>query len=202
MRLGIFGGTFNPIHLAHATVAREAFRQLSLDRLLLAPSAQPPHKVVDRLAPGEHRLHMAELVAAGEPGWEVSDVEIRRGGRSYTIDTVRTVVAEHGLRDKPFFLIGGDMLQDLATWRDVGQLVDLCLFAVVARPHTSLQPPPSLIEAIGADGARDICGRRVNAALMHISSTAVRARVARGEPIDDLVPKAVADYIAEHGLYR
>ena len=201
MRLVIFGGTFNPIHLAHVRVAESAFRELRFDRLLLVPAAEPPHKVSTGLAPAVHRLRMAELAAEGREDWQVSDVEIRRGGRSYAIDTVRTVTEEYGLDEPPFWLIGADMLQELDAWRDIGQLSRLCRFAVVARPGSTLDPPAALVRAIGQAGVDAIRERIVPAPAIDVASTTIRALAAEGKPIDDLVPAAVAAYIREHGLY-
>lgn len=201
MRLAIFGGTFNPIHLAHVAVAEAAFRELTLDRLLLVPAAVPPHKGAAELAPAEHRLRMCELAVQDHEGWEVSDIEIRRGGRSYSIDTVAAVTEQHALDEPPFFLIGADMLQELDSWYQVDRLVAMCRFAVVARPGSSLDPPAALIHAIGQARARAICARRVQAPLMDISSTEIRRRVRSGEPTNDLAPRKVADYIREQGLY-
>lgn len=201
MRLAIFGGTFNPIHRAHVAVAEAAFRDLALDRLLLAPAAVPPHKGSAALAPAEHRLRMCELAAQGREGWEVSDIEIRRGGRSYSIDTVAAVTKQYALDEPPFFLIGADMLRELDSWRQVGRLVDMCRFAVAARPGSSLDPPTALVHAIGEARARAICGRRVPAPLMDVSSTEIRRRAREGEPVSALVPEAVEAYIREWGLY-
>ena len=201
MNLAIFGGTFNPIHLAHVALAEAAFRELALDALLLAPSATPPHKASTGLAPAEHRLRMAQLAAAGRTGWHISDLEVERGGRSYSIDTVRAVTEAYHLEAPPYFLIGADMLQELAEWWEADRLVELCRFAVAARPGSKLEPPPRLVETIGHEQAQVICGRVVPAPLMDISSTDIRSRVAQGQPIDHLVPAAVSDYIREHALY-
>ncbi len=201
MPLCIFGGTFNPIHLAHVKVAEAAFRQLTLDRLLLIPSFIPPHKQTDRLIAARHRLRMAALAIADRDGWAVSDIEIERGGRSYSIDTVRTVIAEHALQDPPYFLIGADMLQDLATWKDVAQLVTLCQFVVVARPGRPLDPSPALPAAIGREEAHAVCQRKVDVPPMDVSSTDIRRRAADGLPYEHLVPPAVAEYIRQNRLY-
>ncbi len=202
MRLAIFGGTFNPIHRAHVAVAEAAFRALALDRLLLVPAAVPPHKGAAELAPAEHRLCMCELAAQGHEGWEVADIDIRRGGPSYSIDTVAAVTERYSLVEPPFFLIGADMLQELDSWYQVDRLVDLCRFAVVARPGSPLDPPAALTQAIGQERAQAICARRVPAPLMDVSSTEIRRRVREGEPIRAWVPEAVEAYIREWGLYR
>ena len=201
MRLAIFGGTFNPIHIAHVAVADAAYEHLRLDRLLLVPSATPPHKADAQLAPAAHRLRMAELAAAAREGWEVSAIEVQRGGRSYSIDTVRAVTREYRLQEPPFFLIGADMLQELAAWRSVAQLVELCRFVVAARPGSTLEAPAELSAAIGPTRVQTICERIVPAPMMGVSSKEIRTRVAAGKAIDDLVPAQVAAYIREHGLY-
>ena len=201
MSLCIFGGTFNPVHLAHVKVAEAAFEQLPLDRLLLIPSFIPPHKQADRLISAEHRLRMVELAIAGREGWAVSEIEIERGGRSYSIDTARTLIAEYDLQDRPYFLIGADMLQELATWKDVAQLVTLCRFVVVARPGLSLDPTPALQAAIGREEAEAVCQRKVDVPPTDVSSTDIRRRVAGSHPFEHLVPPAVADYIKQKRLY-
>ncbi len=201
MSLAIFGGTFNPIHNAHVAAAEAAQRAFAAERLLLVPSAQPPHKPGLDLAPAAHRLRMAELAARGRPGWLVSDIEIRRRGPSYSIDTVREVTREFALSEPPFFLIGADMFEELHLWRDVRELAKLCRFAVAARPGHSLAPSPALVEAIGEAEARAICSRRVPAPLLDISSSDIRRRVRAGLPFDRLVPPAVAEYIRRHRLY-
>ena len=202
MRLALFGGTFNPIHLAHVAVAEEAFRQLRLDRLMLVPAAIPPHKHTPGLVSAQHRVKMVQLAAQARVGWEVSDVEVARGGRSYSIDTVRDVIERCPLQGKPYFLIGADMLQELAAWKDVKCLVGLCQFVVVARPRISLEPPADLVEAVGLDGVKAICQTPLSAPMLDISSTDIRERIAQGMPFEHLVTPAVAAYIKEQGLYR
>jgi nicotinate-nucleotide adenylyltransferase len=204
MRLGLLGGTFNPIHRGHLALASAARDGSRLDRVVLIPSARPPHKRLDGadLAPAEDRLAMARLAAQGEPGLEVSDLELRRSGPSFTIDTIAAFE-----RDRPdaelFFIIGADSLGELESWRDAGKLLDRVRFVVVNRPGHDVERGLGAVEhALGAARAQGLRERTVTMEPVSVSATQIRDKVRRGEPIDGLVPDRVRDYIAAHGLYR
>lgn len=202
-RIGILGGTFNPIHLGHLIVAQMAMERFELGRVLFIPCASPPHKNGKGLADGNHRLAMVQGAIEGDLRFEASDVEIQRGGRSYTIDTVRA------LREKMpaaglCFIIGADTLPELHLWREIGALLGLVRFVTLARPGTDLaalrakpcrlrlpEPwPRRLLDDVAE-------GRQVD-----ISSSDIRYRLAEGMSIRYLVPQAVEMYIVEHNLYR
>ena len=153
-RIGVLGGTFNPIHLGHLRAAEEVAEALALDRVLLVPSAQPPHKAGgDALAPGAMRLAWVEAACAGNPRLSACDVEIARGGASYTVDTLRALAEEHAGR--PVFIIGSDAFAELGTWREPKQLFALADFAVMARPGTPGRLADWIPEALRGEFALD-----------------------------------------------
>jgi nicotinate-nucleotide adenylyltransferase len=197
LRIGILGGTFDPIHYAHLIIAQECGYRLQLDQVLIVPAAQPPHKIGRTVSPAHHRLAMAELAAAGNPLLRVSHLEVERQGPSYSVDTVIALRERHGAEAALFFIIGVDALAEMITWHQPRRLLRLCQLAVVLRPNYTLdleQLLPSLPEL-----AESVVP--VSTPALEISSTDLRNRVARGEPIKYQVPDAVEDYIREHGLY-
>lgn len=197
-RLGIFGGTFDPIHLGHLIIAQEAAHHLRLDRVLFVPTGQPPHKR-DVATPAQ-RGAMVALAIADEPRFALCAVELDRPGPSYTADTIARLRADYPTAFLAL-LLGGDMVYDLVNWRDPAAIaggVD-CITAV-ARPGFTLDPVRL------ADLERQIPAARgrvstVAAPLVAISATLIRRRVAAGEPVRYLIPDSVAAYIAAHGLY-
>ena len=197
-RLGILGGTFNPPHLAHLVCAREAREQLGLDRVVLMPVHRPPHKPLPDDPGPEHRVRMCELAAAGEERLEVSRLEVDRGGRSYTVDTLR-VLHERSPGDHLTFVVGGDMARSLAEWRAPDEVLELAELAVFEREGAGRREIEPAVASVGAAGERV---RYLEMPRMDVSSSQVRTRVAAGRSIRCLVPEPVADYIAEHGLYR
>jgi nicotinate-nucleotide adenylyltransferase len=190
-----FGGSFNPIHLAHLICARSAAEQTGADRVVLVPSAQPPHKPKTAdLAPASHRVKMCQLAVAGCENCDVNDLETTRAGPSYTIDTARELArrGEGPVR----WLIGADMLANLPKWHQPEALLEEVEFVVMARPGWTFEwdalPPPY----------RKLRERVVQTPLIDISATEIRRRVAAGLPIDFLTPEPVVRYIRETGLYR
>ena len=186
MRLAIFGGTFDPIHNAHLAVAAAAADRFQLDRVLLVPAARPPHKAGAQ-APYADRVRMAELAASRDPRFEVSRLE-EGTERSYSIDTIAKVRAALAPNDTLFFIIGADAFAEIRTWhrwRDVARGVR---FLVVSRPGAEYGAPP------------EVQFDRLDTLDLPVSSSAIRAALARGERPQD-VPPAVMDYIAGHGLY-
>ena len=186
LRVGIFGGTFNPIHLGHLLLAETARDALSLDRVLFIPTGRPPHKAAPGLVSGAARLRMVRLAIRDHPGFAASDVELQRPGLSYSIETVQAVRrAMPGA--KLFLLIGADLLN--VRWAAWNELKRLCTVVAVRRP--------------GARPARREAGiHRLDMPLVKISSSDIRARVAAGGSIRYLVPPAVERYIRQHQLYR
>jgi nicotinate-nucleotide adenylyltransferase len=205
-RLGIAGGTFDPIHYGHLAAARAAQEALTLDRVRFIPSARPPHRPDSPGASGYHRLEMVKLAVAEMPGWEVSDLELTREGPSYTYDTLTTIGREGLSPLQIFFITGADAFADIATWYRYPDVFDLANFVVVSRPGTSLETLGT--HAPGAPSAPDApdAAERTRIILLEadtpdISATDIRKRVARGESIDGLVPPAVSAYIQSNLLY-
>jgi len=194
MRIGLVGGSFNPIHRGHLAIARAAREALHLDRVILIPSARPPHKKDEGLAPAADRLAMARLAAS--PGVEVSTIELDRQGPSYTIDTLRAFRAAEPEAEL-IFIIGADSVPELVTWRDATTFVGLARFAVAARPGHDLDR-----EVTAAERALGCKLALIPLEPDPVSATEVRERVRQGRSIDGLVPDAVRDYIAAHNLYR
>ncbi|GAB4530597.1 MAG: nicotinate-nucleotide adenylyltransferase [Anaerolineae bacterium] len=197
MRLGILGGTFDPIHFGHLLAAEEGRTVLSLDRVLFAPAGDPPHKHV--ILPISHRLAMVNLAIADNPAFAVSTVDIERSGPHYTVDTIRLLRDEWGTEaNETFFIMGADSLAHLLIWHRPDQLIKLCRLAVVTRPgyRADLR---RLEEAL--PGITDRLDW-VEMPVLGISSSDLQRRVREGRSIRYQVPAAVARYVAEHRLYQ
>lgn len=195
MRIGVLGGTFDPIHLGHVAAARAAMACARLDLVLFVPSARPPHRG-DAVASAADRLAMARLAVDGEAGFAVSDVEIRRGGQSFTVDTLEKLKRAHP-HDELFLILGWDAARLFATWRRPDDILHLASVVVVARPGTP-EPRPDELRKAGLDPASVVlCAE----ATPDISGSGVRNAIARHEPVTDRVPDAVARYIDQNGLY-
>jgi nicotinate-nucleotide adenylyltransferase len=189
-RIGLFGGSFDPVHNAHVVLAKTALEQLKLDELRWIPVGQPWQKA-RRLAAAADREAMVRLAIAGEPRFVLDRVELRRRGPTFTLDTVRELVAaEPG--STWFLILGQDQYASLHTWRDWRELLGLVILAIANRPGAAL--------AVNTQIAR-VQHQTVLLPMMDVSSTEVRRRVAVGESIADLVPEAVARYIEQHRLY-
>jgi nicotinate-nucleotide adenylyltransferase len=199
MRIGILGGTFNPIHLGHLIIAQDAMEQVGLDRVKFIPSATPPHKTPDHLVAAKHRLRMVKLAIRGNERFEADDMEIKRAGKSYSVDTLTTLRRRHP-QSEFYFIIGSDSLRELHLWRDISGLAKLCTFVTVARP--GFKPEHALKAKVDPALVRKIQRHIIHAHLCDIASRDIRARVARRQPIHYLVPDAVGRYIARHKLYR
>jgi nicotinate-nucleotide adenylyltransferase len=191
VRLGIFGGSFDPVHNAHVALARLALTELRLDELLWVPAGQPWQKS-RHLTSADDREAMLKLAIAGEPRFVLSRIEIERSGPSFTIDTVRALQAERP--DAQWFLvIGQDQYAGFHTWHGFAELLGRVTLAIAARPDA-----PGAIDA----QVLAVPHEAVALPMMDVSSTDIRGRIAHGQGIDDLVPHAVAGYIARHHLYQ
>jgi nicotinate-nucleotide adenylyltransferase len=202
VRIGILGGTFDPIHLGHLEAASAARRALSLDRLLLLPSRTPPHRSTEPRASVFHRFAMAALAAA-ERDMSVSDLEVRREGPSYTALTLEALHREGFAPTELFFITGSDAFADVGTWHDYPRILQLANFVVVSRPgapHVSdvIPDPQSPIPDVHPTEPEVLS---VEANTPDVSSTDIRRRVGAGESIDGLVPSSVAGHIRRHHLY-
>lgn len=193
MRLGIFGGTFDPPHVGHLLAASDAIEHLALDRLVFVPAAIQPLKASRETASGADRLAMVRLTVGGDPRLETDSVELDRDGLSYTVDTLRDFARRFPSADR-FFLVGCDVLSTFAQWRDPRGVLELATLAIVTRS------PDADVMEMDEELARRVTPvptRRVD-----VSSTEIRDRVRLGRSIHGFVTDAVAEYISSHGLYR
>jgi len=202
MKIGILGGTFDPIHLGHLEAASAAGRALSLDRLLLLPSRTPPHRSTEPRASVFHRFAMAALAAA-ERDMSVSDLEVRREGPSYTALTLEALHREGFAPTELFFITGSDAFADVGTWHDYPRILQLANFVVVSRPGAPrvsdvIPDPRSPFPALNSIAPKVLS---IEANTPDVSSTDIRRRVGAGESIDGLVPSSVAGHIRRHHLY-
>lgn len=201
MRLGIFGGSFDPVHYAHLLLAECAREQLRLDEVWLIPAATPPHKQGQAQAPGKARLEMLELALGGDTALRASSLELDRGGTSYTVDTLRQVQKLHPAADI-FLLMGADSLADLPTWREPVEICQLATPAVVSRSGAAPVDFAVLAGIVDAGRLGVIRKAQVEMPLLALSSTDLRRRAASGGSLRFRTPRAVEQYIAAHGLYR
>jgi nicotinate-nucleotide adenylyltransferase len=212
-RLGLFGGTFNPIHYGHLRSAEEVVEALGLQRLWFIPAAMPPHKTTPEITPYKVRSEMTRLAVGDHPVMAVSDIEGRRPGRSYSIETLRQVRQEVGPSWELYFILGLDAILEISSWKDYSELFSLCHFVVLDRPgydrsrlgevllrevHPEFQP----LE--GEAGFRHPSGYKViflETTLLQISATGIRRLVRQGRSIRYLLPETVRGYIISNKLY-
>lgn len=202
MRIGILGGTFDPIHLGHLEAASAASRALALERVMLLPSRTPPHRPAEPRASAFHRFAMA-AIAASEHGLLVSDLEVRREGPSFTALTLEALHRDGHAAAELFFITGSDAFAEVATWYDYPRILDLANFVVVSRPGA---PRPSDLlsdfqSAISESNPTATRVMSVEANTPDVSSTEIRRRVGAGGSLDGLVPPGVAGHIRRHNLY-
>jgi nicotinate-nucleotide adenylyltransferase len=189
-RVGVFGGTFDPVHNGHLIMAQEAVVRLKLDRMLFVAANRPSHKRAPDLADVEHRIAMLRLATRGNAAFEVSRVEADRGGFSYTVNTLETL--RHSIRGDLFFLMGQDSLADFAGWRDPDRILELARLVVFPRGEGDMPSlPPSLRRRV----------LYVKPPRIGISSTEIRRRFRRGLPVRYWIPDSVLGYMTRHGLY-
>lgn len=195
------GGSFDPIHLGHLIVAERAAGLLRAGRVLFIPCNIPPHKPAARLTPGRHRLKMIELAIRGNPGFRACDLELARGGVSYTVETIEALREIHGPRAKLLFLIGADSLKELPTWREYRRILSLCTVVTAGRPGSALADWRG-DGAFTREEAACLKAHILDTPLIGISSTEIRRRRREGASIRYLVPESVERYIVSRGLYR
>ena len=198
MNVGILGGTFDPVHSGHLILAEVAREQLNLNEVLFIPAGQPWLKVERTITPAEHRLRMLRLALDDTPYFRTSEMEIKRSGPTYTIDTIKALKERLSAEDELFFILGQDNLMQLPQWHDTPELIKLCYLVAAPRPGVK-KPDLKALEA-------EIPGIRQRVMLMKkplvdISATDIRARVTRGLSVRHLVPEPVNRYIKEHRLY-
>lgn len=198
MKLGIFGGTFNPLHNGHLKIAEEAEKQFSLDRIFFVPTCLPPHKVEPVLASAEQRLEMVQLILKGHPKWTCSELEIRRGGASYTIDTLNSFRKENPQANL-FLILGADNLLTFNRWREATSVASMASILVYGRPGFPLPENSSeLCEQFDIELDYHV----IQGAEMKMSSSEIRNSIQNKKNVSGLVPPAVLTYIKEHGLYQ
>ena len=197
MRIGVLGGTFNPPHLGHLVCAQEAYIQLELERVILIPARQPPHKPVEEEPGAEHRLELCRLAVEDDPRFEVSELELNRDGPSYTVDTLSLLHSSAPDTDL-YLILGGDIAAGLPDWHEPERVLSLATVAVAKRRGTPREVvEQSLGRLRGGERTRFFRMPRIG-----VSSTFIRERVRARQSIRYLVPGTVAGYIAEQGLYR
>lgn len=218
-KIGIFGGSFNPIHNGHLALAGHVRDKLRLDRVLFIPTGDPPHKRDGSLAPAKHRYEMVQLAIAGTPTFSLLDIELQRTGKSYTIDTVRTLQHQFDASTDLYLLIGLDAFLDLPNWKDPRELLHLCRFVVVPRPGQSFQslatmpllPPldPQVLVQLdtGELQRQEIASLSCRGLIClpippcSTSSSDIRQRIKNGTALANQLPPLVESYILQHRLY-
>ena len=205
MRIGVYGGSFDPVHLGHLIAAECCREQAGLDRVLFVPAAVPPHKQDRHLADAADRVAMLTLAIGGHDAFGVSTVELDRGGVSYTIDTLGDLATRHP-QDTLVLLLGPDSLAQLPTWREPRAILDGWEVVAVERAGlddvAAVVRDPALADLLGPDHAARVIESRVRMPAIGIRASSLRAAIADGESIRFRTPRAVEAYIAAHGLYR
>lgn len=191
-RIGIMGGTFDPIHHGHLVAASEVADRFGLDEVVFVPTGQPWQKADEPVSSAEDRYLMTVIATASNPRFQVSRVDIDRGGPTYTVDTLRDLHAEYGPKAQLFFITGADALERILSWKDLDEVLELAHFIGVTRPGFELSDQHLPADSVSL----------VQVPAMAISSTDCRARVGRGEPVWYLVPDGVVQYIAKRRLYQ
>jgi nicotinate-nucleotide adenylyltransferase len=197
-KIGVLGGTFDPVHNGHMIIAEEARLRMGLSQVIFVPAGEPWLKTHRNIAPGEHRLEMIKLAIAPNHHFGVSTVDLERVGPSYTVHTLPALRRELGEEADFYFILGVDALAGLPSWKEPEGVVEACKLVAARRPGSGALDLESLERSIPGISSSIML---LDNTLMGISSTAIRERVARGLPVTDLVPEAVARYIGEKGLY-
>lgn len=198
-RLGIYGGTFDPIHMGHLIVAEMARQDCSLDNVLFIPAESPPHKNDKYISDSSFRFEMTQLAVEDNPHFMVSDIELNRKGVSYTIDTLKALRKIYSNDYELWMIIGGDSLLQINTWKDSSEIMRMCNFAVYMRPDSPLEECKAQAEAMHRQGNTNIV--LVEGPMIEISSSDIRHRVNLGKSIRYMVPSRVGDYIRDKGLF-
>ena len=198
MRVGVLGGTFDPVHLGHLTIAEEVRIKLDLDRVIFIPAGQPRLRADEYLTPAIDRLRMVELATGDNPRFQVCDIEIQRSGPTYTVDTLVELGQRFGLDTSLYFIVGADILGQFHRWKDPEKVLEACHLVVVSRSGHQDDDWPEWFQ--GADSAKDKV-TQVEIPMVDISGTEIRRRASLGESVRHLVPDLVAEYIQDRKLY-
>jgi len=188
-RIGILGGTFNPVHIGHLTIAQMVHEQLKLDKVIFVPSHLPPHKSGKRIASPKDRYQMLRLAIKGNPRFQISDFEIKKNGKSFSIETVSYLRDHYSLGTKFFFIIGSDLLPTLHTWKRINEILKIVSFVAVNRPDFKGRQSKIKAKLITTPG-------------LQTSSSYVRQRITAGKTVKYLVPEDILRYIQQKKLYR
>jgi nicotinate-nucleotide adenylyltransferase len=188
MKIGILGGTFDPVHNGHIYLAEKACAKLRLDKIIFIPSYLPPHKKGTKVTPARDRFNMLKLAIRGNKKFKISDMEIKRKGRSYSVETLRRLRKKYGAKAELFFITGSDSLKELNKWKNLPEILRLCRFVVVKRPCFKANNAPGGVIML-----------KISA--KNISATDIRARIRTDKPINRLTPGFVQNYICRHKLY-
>jgi len=199
MKLGILGGTFDPVHNGHLNIAVEVKQAISLDQVIFIPAGQSPFKVTYTMAPAEQRLEMLRLAVSDNPGLVISTIEVERPGISYTVDTLVELRRQYSDDTGLYFIMGWDSLEKFAEWREPSRIIELTSLVAVPRPGRTKPDLEPLEKSIPGISSRVVF---LDSPEIDISSTAIREMVSNGRPIESLVPGAVTEYIKEYNLYR
>lgn len=200
-RIGIIGGSFDPVHMGHLVIAQDAAERLELSQVVFIPAAIPPHKQHLQRIDAEHRLNMLKLATEADIRFSVSDIEVQRGGVSYTVDTLRALREIHRNADL-FLIVGSDTLVDLHTWHRTDEIMKMCSVATFLRPGEDAMKTIEEKVRLPDTQREQLLENVVDAHRIGISSSEVRMRLAEGLSIRYLVPPEVEMYIYEHGLYQ
>lgn len=198
-KIGVSGGTFNPIHMGHLMVAEMVRDSFGLDKVLFIPSGMPPHKNLGGVACAEHRFDMVQIAVASNPYFIESRIEIDRRGYTYTVDTLKNLREIYGNNTSLYYIIGADVLNDLLTWRSFEEVFKICEFIAVLRPGNDVQAFNNQMKYLKNTYCAKI--HFINTPQIDISSTEIRDRVKEGRSIKYLVPDAVEEYIKLNRLY-
>ena len=201
MRIGVFGGTFDPVHLGHLILAEQGREQARLDEVWFVPAAEPPHKRGRRLTPFRQRVEMLQLAVAGHPAFRVDELEADRPGPSFTAETLDELSRRHPGHEW-LLLVGSDTLADLPTWYDPAGVVRRAGLVVMTRPGTAVPAAGQLHATLGLPADVPVRLQVVEAPLVAVASSDLRRRAAEGRSVRYLVPRAVECYLTEKGLYR
>lgn len=196
IRLGLMGGTFDPIHYGHLVTAEAARDQFELDEVIFVPTGNPPHKRDKNISDADDRFMMCILATISNPHFQVSDIEVKRDGYSYTYETVRKFLDLYDNRCEIFFITGCDAVLEISTWKNIDLLMDTCTIIAASRPGFVFEDAKHLFNTL----KKKVFFMEVPA--LAISSTDIRQRVANGKPIRYLLPDAVEDYLVKRGLYN
>lgn len=198
MRVGVLGGTFDPVHLGHLAIAEEVRIKLDLDRVIFIPAGQPRLRADEYLTPAIDRLRMVELAIGDNPHFQVCDIEIQRSGPTYTVDTLVELGQRFGPDTSLYFIVGADILGQFHRWKDPEKVLEACHLVVVSRPGHQDDDWPEWFR--GADSVKDKV-TQLEIPMVDISGTEIRRRASLGESVRHLVPDLVAEYIQDRKLY-